>query len=214
MQTVGYFLNHPGGHQPGVKGECYDYLFAGNGVLIEAENALLQAKIPVVNCAIKGLLPAQPEVLLKNGKIPIALFDLALSHAMTRMQQETYFAITWKEGGYHLFLTPQKGQGAQVEYTPLPDTIMDLHSHPTFQAQFSGTDNKDEQGMRLSLLMGNLDRSRPLISLRIAVYGSYLLIPWTDAFSGILTSAIDTAVQGQLQEITETIELRGNNLGG
>ena len=187
---VGYLTKYPNLYE-GEPGAGYNYIFAKNGVFIHSQNKFLSACIPTCECMIRGLEPEVPSVIMINGKIPQALFDLAFNTSLVKKEKETYFAITW-DGKYRLFMTEQAGIPGHVRYTTMENTVMDIHSHGHLPAYFSGGDNRDEQGFRLSCLIGDLNKA-PRVSLRIGVYGSFYTLKWTDVFDGSLNGVIDNA---------------------
>ena len=54
--------------------------------------------------------------------------------------------------------------------------LIDLHSHALLDPFFSRTDNKDEQGFRIFAVIGRVNQ-KPLILVRVGVYGNYWNIP-------------------------------------
>jgi hypothetical protein len=54
--------------------------------------------------------------------------------------------------------------------------LIDLHSHALMDPFFSRTDNKDEQGFRIFAVIGKVNE-KPLILVRVGVYGNYWNIP-------------------------------------
>ncbi len=201
---AGYLINTKHGIE-GEPGLGYNYIMAHNGVFIQADGQLLAARIPMVDCNIRGLASLDSYVTLKHGKIPQSLFDLALNKAIAEKEKEIYFAITWKDG-YHLFLTPQERQPDHVKYDALPDTLLDIHSHgATLGAFFSGEDNADDQGFRISCVLGKLS-GLPVIKIRIGVYGYFCDLKWADIFEGTLTSATEhEAEEGNIDELQSEI---------
>jgi PRTRC genetic system protein A len=205
-KIVGYQILYPEGRQ-GEIAKGYNYILAGDGVYIEATNELLYAFIPVAYCKIRGLRPASSQIVLIHRKIDVSLFDLALNTAIAKSEKEVYFAIVW-QGIYHLYFTSQVGEEAKVTYYTMDNTIMDIHSHGRMSPFFSQQDDSDEQGLRLSCVVGNLDKI-PRVSVRIGVYGNYYQLPWTDVFEGSLTGAVDTFNEEVMleDEISETDRL-------
>jgi PRTRC genetic system protein A len=59
---------------------------------------------------------------------------------------------------------------------------MDIHSHGHMKAWFSGTDNTDEQGLRLYMVVGRLDTLLPEVELRLGVYGYFIPLSVEDVF--------------------------------
>lgn len=207
--AVGYLL-HQDGSLVGNVGFGYNYVLAHDGVYIRAENEFLAAYIPIANCEVRGLTTCEPCVELRKGKIPGVLFDLALSTALVRKDKEVYFAITWTDK-YHLFMTRKEGEKYHVGYDMLDNTVMGLHTHPNMVAQFSGGDDRDEQGLRLDCVIGRLDRD-PEVSFRVGVYGYFWPLSWNQIFEGPLNgvkdlsdnskevSAIELSTEGGISE--------------
>lgn len=66
-----------------------------------------------------------------------------------------------------------------IEYTSNPDYIyvMDIHSHNTMSAFFSGTDDANEQETRLYGVVGRVDKVTPDILLRSSMEGMFTMLP-------------------------------------
>ncbi|GAJ14050.1 unnamed protein product, partial [marine sediment metagenome] len=56
MKPVGYLFNRREGLD-GEQGLYYNYIMASNGLFIEAENKLMEVRIPIAYCDIRGLEP-------------------------------------------------------------------------------------------------------------------------------------------------------------
>ena len=180
MRNVGY-LNNTGAGLEGEPGLFYDYILAGNGLFIRATSPLLQATVQIAESRVRGLPPLEGKVVLPKGRIPRYLFDLALSAFFLDRTQEYYLAVTW-EDGYLLKEPRQDATSCEVNYEILPAAIMDIHSHGGMKAFFSPTDNSDEQGLRLYMVVGRLDTMIPDLKLRIGVYGYFSPIKFEDVF--------------------------------
>jgi hypothetical protein len=72
----------------------------------------------------------------------------------------------------------------RVCYRPPRDALLAIHSHGTFPARFSATDDADEQGFGLYGVVGRLGGERPEVALRVGVYGYFLPVPWEAVFEG------------------------------
>jgi PRTRC genetic system protein A len=183
--VAGYLVNHPG-HLQGERGLAYDYVLAGNGLFIEAEGKLLAARIPVAPGPVRGLADLEPLVVLRYGKIPGRLLELAVNVMLADPGKERYVAVTW-EDGYRIRVPDQEREPGKVEYSVIDNTMLDLHSHCAMRARFSGQDDKDEQGFQLYGVIGRMDR-RPEIALRMGVYGYFYSIEPSDIFEGNMES--------------------------
>ena len=180
MKPVGYLLN-TGESVSGEPGAFYDYILASNGLFVRAGNPLITATVLVAPAEIRGLAPLGERVEFTHGKVPRALYDLAISVVAADPLREHYLAVTW-EGAYRLRAPAQDGSSGGVSYERLPATALDIHSHGTMRAFFSGTDNRDEQGLRLYMVIGRLDTLLPEVKLRVGVYGCFALIDVEEVF--------------------------------
>lgn len=181
MKPVGYLTNYKEG-PAGEPGLYYNYTLAANGLFLDAENPLLKVSIPVAYAEVRGLQLRTPVVHLKNGRIPKYLYDLALSVLYVDRYNERYAAIIW-ENGYRVRDTSFDTGEAHVSYHNLPSTIMDIHSHGFMRGWFSSMDTSDEQGLRLSMVVGELDKLIPDVSIRLCVYGYYYDVTFDEVFN-------------------------------
>ena len=188
MKMVGYLVNHQDGLS-GERGLYYNYILASNGIFIEAEGPLITARVPVAECEIRGLAPIKPRVSLTYGSIPQRFFDLALDSFLADPDKEHYAAVTGS-AGYHFYVPVQDRNGGSVVYEVGESVVLDLHSHGHMGARFSGQDDKDEQGLKLSVVVGKLNAT-PVVKLRVGVYGYFKSLEWKDVFDGSLTGAVE-----------------------
>ena len=187
-KPVGYLMNHPGG-LTGERGLYYDYIIAANGIFIEAESPLMSARIAVADCDIRGLAPVEQKLSLTYGSIPQRFFDLALDLFLSDVTSEHYVAVIG-DAGYRFYVPVQEKNGAGVTYEVGDAVVIEMHSHGKMGTWFSGTDNKDETGLKLYGVVGNLN-STPIVKLRIGVYGYFEELPWKEVFDGSLTGAAE-----------------------
>lgn len=181
----------------GSRGDYYNYVLAKNGLFIEARTPLLFARVPVVAAEVRGLMPLEPKLCLQHGPISYHLWDLALNLMLANAHQETFLAITW-EGEYRLRFPQQEQANMNVKYSTLPNTVLDIHSH-TVRAFFSGTDDRDEQGLQVYGVVGKLT-GRAQVLLRAGAYGYFGMLKWSQVFQGQLSGAIDLAVERSSSE--------------
>ena len=188
MKMVGYLVNHPDG-LVGERGLYYNYILASNGLFIEAESPLIAARVPVAECEVRGLAPMKTRVSLTYGSIPQHFFDLALDTFLADPVNEHYVAVT-ASAGYHFYVPVQDRNTGSVVYEVGKSVILDLHSHGHMQASFSGQDDRDEKGLKLYGVIGNLNAT-PVVKLRVGVYGYFKSLEWKDVFDGSLTGAVE-----------------------
>lgn len=188
MKPVGYLFNRQEGLE-GERGLYYDYIAASNGLFIEAENKLVEARIPVADCEIRGLAPLKTKFALTFGSIPQRFFDLALDMFLSDTTREHYVAVTG-DSGYHFYVPSQEKEGGKVVYECGDQVVLDLHSHGTIGAWFSTKDNEDDKGLKVYGVIGSLGKT-PVIKLRLGVYGYYMPLAWKEVFDGALAGAIE-----------------------
>lgn len=196
MKPVGYILNRKEGLE-GERGLYYDYILAANGLFIEAENKLIEVRIPIAYCDIRGLAPLKMKFLLTFGSIPQRFFDLALNMFLADTSREHYVAVVG-DAGYSFYVPEQEREGGKVVYECGDRVVLDLHSHGTMGAWFSNKDDQDDTGLKVYGVIGNLGK-KPVVKLRLGVYGYYLPLAWREVFDGTLVGA------SEIQEETEVI---------
>ena len=180
MKKVGYLFNTEAS-PVGERGIFYDYILASNGVFVRAENHLIKATVAVSEASIRGLQPLQEKVELRHGRIPRHIYDLALSALMVNPRLELLVEVVWDEG-YHLKAPPQEAGECSINYQPLPDTVLEFHSHGLMGGFFSMTDNRDEQGLCIYAVAGKLDRLIPDVNMRVGVYGYFAPVKLSEVF--------------------------------
>ncbi len=180
IRQVGYLSNTEGG-LAGEPGLFYNYILAGNGLFIQAKSPLLQATVHIAVARVRGLRPMEGRVELPGGTIPRYLYNLALSVFLIDREKERFLAVTW-EGGYRIREPGQETSNCEVIYERLPSTVLDIHSHGSMSAWFSPTDNKDEQGLRLYMVIGRLDTLIPELDMRVGVYGYFGHVRFEEVF--------------------------------
>lgn len=185
-KLVGYLTNQPEGLL-GEKGIYYNYITASNGLFIEAENSLISARIPIAECSIRGLAPLKQKITLLYGSIPQRFFDLALNLFLSDIRIEHYVAVVG-DAGYHFSIPVQDRSAGGVVYEAGENIVLEMHSHGEMRASFSPTDDKDDAGLKLFGVIGNLDKS-PVVKLRIGVYGYFQDLSWKEVFDGSLVGA-------------------------
>lgn len=172
---------------PTRRGLAFDYLLAGDGVFLVAENDDLEVRVPVAGCHVRGLPPVYPACNLKPGRLPQWIWDAMVwaAHVGYMSGREVLLAVVFERGvGYRLTVPPQIAGPERVVYRPPTAAILEIHSHGAHAANFSSTDDRDEQGLRLYGVVGRLGAERPEVALRVGAYGHFLPVPWETVFAG------------------------------
>ncbi len=183
MEWVGYLLATEG--VPERRGLMYDYVTAGDGVFLQGENAHIRARVPVAPGLIRGLEPLGGVCELERGRIPHEVWEEAVRLLDEGDEdREAYVAVTHDGYGYRVERPWQEVSAVSARYRPVPDTVLELHSHHRMRAYFSSVDDGDEQGLRLYGVVGRLRTRRPEVRLRVGAYGYFMPLRWEDVFEG------------------------------
>ena len=180
---MGYLVNHPG-ELAGVQGIGYDYVLGSGGLYVQSESAHLVARVLVAPGAVRGLAPVAEKLQLTHGPIPAYVFELGLRWFQDAPDTERFFAVRWDGRAYRLVVPPQAGTATSLAYVPPAGVVAEFHSHGSFSAFFSATDDRDEQGFRVYGVVGRLEIPRPELSLRVGVYGHFAPLDWSQVFCG------------------------------
>jgi PRTRC genetic system protein A len=169
---------------PPRRGLAYDYVVAGDGLYVVADNRYLAARVPVARATVRGLSPLYPSLTLRAGRLPQGLWDRIVAVACARPEREVLLAVILGPTGYQLLRPAQLAGPASVVYRPPREAFLQLHSHGAYPARFSRTDDADEQGFALYGVIGGLGSGQPEVALRVGVYGYFLPVPWEAVFAG------------------------------
>ncbi|GCE32111.1 hypothetical protein KDA_75950 [Dictyobacter alpinus] len=207
---VEYHLITPQSGIPPFQAHLYDYLFAGNGVLIRSKRPGLEVILPVTTQEIRGLAPIEPLVRFTYPPVPQHLVEQILWCAQGAIGEEgnpveILFHLEWRDEEWQLTIPEQKQTATSV--VPTDDSagssyataLIDLHSHHGMQAFFSATDNRDEQGFRIYAVLGNIFK-RPELLVRVGCEGVHWIIPATTVFElpeGLIDASIPLSEQDE-----------------
>lgn len=180
---IGYLREVKGGME-GERGLAYDYILAENGLFPEAQNPLIKARILIGETLVRGLAPLNERVELVNGLVPAYLLALALRQMREDINRELYLAVNWPGERYAMETPHQEKSAAKVTYEPVPNTVLDFHSHGRMTAHFSQADDQDDQGFRISVVIGKLDQNTAEMSMRLGIYGYHADVSYLEVFSG------------------------------
>lgn len=183
MPLVDYQVMHEAAWATSPAGKLYQYLWAGNGVYVEAEREHLAVRFPVIKGVTRGLAPLDECFNLQLLKVPVELVRQVwtISRAAAIGNLEKLFHLVW-EGAWQLIVPEQEQTSSSCR--PLRDgpessharAIIEIHSHHEMPAFWSAQDNRDETGFRLYGVLGTV-LTAPELRLRVGVYGHFREIP-------------------------------------
>jgi len=138
-----------------------------------------------------------PFFTMKYGKIPYKLLEEILyffKAICDDSKDEVYMQIFYdrEKGEYFNYCPKQVVSGASVDYerdTELEEKhilVLEIHSHNTMNAYFSGIDDNDEKGDRFFGVVGELNKAVPAIKLSYVCGGKRQDLP---KISNIFTEA-------------------------
>jgi PRTRC genetic system protein A len=185
---VGYILNRERAYNPPApQGGMFDYVLSSDGLYLHAKREEMEVCFQIAPAQVRGLgecfetfgfgLPKVPESMIYE------LWRRAGEWANGHF--ETLFHIVWSpvypyDEGWELVEPEQTRTSISCrpdEPCPSSDrAIIEIHSHHSMAAKFSGTDDEDETGFRLYGVIGKLGPA-PKIRMRVGVYGYFWEIP-------------------------------------
>ena len=183
--------------QPLPAGFGVRWVWAQNGIFKRGANATMEILLQVgtSDCVVPGLtsLLAGVRWSVWPRRIPAHWLDALLADARqagtTRQPIEKQYFFVHRNGAARLIAPRnQVGTAANVHYAMPTDEhiLVDAHSHHQLAggAFFSGTDDRDDTGLSVSVVIGHIF-SRPEILCRLNVYGHHQIVPAITLFDGL-----------------------------
>lgn len=169
------------------------YVWAGNGIFKHAWNGHTRALVQVARATTPGLADLHPFVRWKGWPAALpaatlnAAFAEALAHYRPEAPQERQWFVVLRDGVPVLLTPTQEGSAAHLSYQmPTEPVLGDIHSHHGMPPFFSGTDNHDDLGLGMSVVIGRLGSPTPSAVARINCYGHHSAVALAEVFSGDL----------------------------
>lgn len=174
------------------------WILAANGVFKRAANSALEVCIQVHSwqAPIPGLVNLLPVIRWKHHpqRLPKSWLDILLQEARKACEQESGITIpqekqwfvVWRDSRIRLIApAAQVGTPTQVRYAmPQEPVLLDIHSHHHMHAYFSATDDRDDDGLSVSMVIGKIFDQYPEAVARVNVYGDRQIIPLSLLFEG------------------------------
>ena len=175
-------------------GLAYQYVVAGNGLFIRAEDSRMEAMAPVALADVHSLEIVEPYARLKVPRVPAKWLWAIQASARKHLPNEAMYQFLWQGTKWHCAMPQIIASHAALEFDDRAEAVIDLHSHGTLSAFFSPTDDGDEKGLRFYVTVGHVDRSvialatveegTPEIACRVGIYGHIMSVPVETIFDG------------------------------
>jgi|GEM_PF-1071324 len=156
------------------------FVWAGNGLFTHAWNGTTRALVPVCVACTPGLGELHPFISWRGWphRLPAALFGKVLADALARYRPEAPTERQWfiiLRDGVPVLVTPDQESSRQHVSYQMPEgrVLADIHSHHGMPPFFSGTDDADDTGLGLSVVIGRLGSPSPSAVARITCYGQH-----------------------------------------
>jgi PRTRC genetic system protein A len=183
---------------------AYQFVVAGNGLFVRAEDSRMEAMVPVVFAAVHGLETVESYARLKVPRVSGQFLAAILKSARAHLPNEAMYQFSWESRGdgeaWHCFMPFNKATPGKLDFEDRAGAVIDLHSHGALRAFFSKTDDDDEKGLRFYAVIGQVDHDFPQIAVRVGVYGYTWTVPQTTVFEGGPFVQVDPEVELVLAE--------------
>lgn len=182
-------------HDP-VESLMYEYLLAGNGLLLRAKRDEFTASLPISYRDVRGLPEAFVGIKWHRSRIRPTIWGEILSHARnshaaTEFKEDVYLIYwdrvqddwRWRPAGRN------SSWAATIADDELPEyagACIELHTHPPGALNFSSADDRDESGkFRIFGILIDV-HDKPKIRFRCGVYDHFVQIPasWIGVLPG------------------------------
>jgi PRTRC genetic system protein A len=166
---------------PPISAQLYEYIFAANGVFLRAKRSGIEIMWAIGSAQVRGLATLEPYLVWEGNKIPTYLLNQMLRESQININEVLWYL--WQETDWILSKPNQISSPTSVVpiYRNLINTdyekaLIEVHSHGNMPPVPSATDNADEQGFRIYVILGCVN-SFPQISVRVGLAGYFCPIP-------------------------------------
>jgi hypothetical protein len=172
-----------------VEAILYEYLLAGNGVLLRAQREELTVSVPLMFREIKGLPTAFVGIRWHKPKVPNRIWDEICLHARISNSKESFreelyliywdserYAWRWSTSSRDRTYASTIADDSRPEYS---EACIEVHTHPDGAYQFSSADDRDESGkFRVFGIIADV-HEKPKIRFRCGIYDHLIQIPFS-----------------------------------
>lgn len=166
----------------------YEYVTAGNGLLLRAERSEFAASLPLLERAIRGLPDVEIGIFWKKPRISAEIWREILADARSRNEagefKEDVYVVFWseqKETWRWKWISRERCFAATIADDGLEEygkACLELHTHPPGAIRFSRADDLDESDkFRIFGILIDVHAPNPKIRFRCGVYDFFKQIP-------------------------------------
>ena len=166
----------------------------GQRIIVAANGLFVQVRLDWLDC-IQRLAPVtgfplpygevQEQMAFAFGRLPIHLIEQFIAIGRERLPDETAGALVYSRASASLRLvlhSPVMSSPDHIIYgVPSMATdeslAVDLHTHGRQHAFWSATDDRDDIGIKIAGVFGNLHRQQPSAEFRLVLNGLYRALP-------------------------------------
>ena len=167
----------------------YEYVLAGNGVLLKAQRDEFTTSVPLVFTEIKGLPAAFVGITWHKPRVPNRIWDEICLHAKINNSKDDFkeelYLIYWDQGsdswqwctaGRDRTWASTIADDRRPEYS---EACIEIHTHPDGTYQFSTADDQDESGkFRIFGIIVDV-HDKPKVRFRCGIYDHLIPIPFS-----------------------------------
>ena len=153
------------------------YLWAGNGIFRSVSRTEFNATIAHSLVTTPGLAELSPSFELIVPQVPQNKVKSIIDRINQYPNLEQLFYLYWRGTVWEVICPEQECTPTScisLEQHPEPAAI-EIHSHGAMRAFFSATDNKEENGCRISTVIGRSNNQLEIVS-RVCAHGLFLEI--------------------------------------
>jgi hypothetical protein len=167
----------------------YEYVLAGNGVILRAQRDEFSVSVPLSCREIKGLPEVFVGIKWHRPRIPTRIWNeilmhARLSHSPSEFKEEVYL-VYWDKSRESWQWRPAsrtRTWASTIADDSLPEyaeACIELHTHPPGALNFSRADDADESGkFRIFGILIDV-HDKPKIRFRCGVYEHLIQIPFS-----------------------------------
>ena len=151
------------------------YLWAGNGIFRSVSRTEFNATIVHSLVTTPGLVELSSSFELLVPQVPQNKVEAIIDHINQYPDLEQLFYLYWRDTAWEVICPEQECTPTScicLEQYPEPAAI-EIHSHGSMGAFFSATDNKEENGCRISTVIGRSNNQLEIVS-RVCAHGLFL----------------------------------------